>query len=135
MKPTLLGRIPFFATAYQVTEENLQEIAAWCQGHVIDNDDRPFVRVPVIRPTHNKQTQAYVNDWVVATHQKGEKSFKVYTDEWLWKQFYEMPADAYDNGTRGLAMKDEKKDIPRPANVHPIPVQFRSSSTSRAAAR
>jgi hypothetical protein len=96
LKATRFMRQPFFVMGYEVTLENMDEIAKWCEGHVIRDTEKPFVRVPVIRPTHERQTRGYVGTWVLVSKQRGEKSFKVYTREWLEKNFFEVPDDEID---------------------------------------
>ena len=123
MKATRFMRIPFFVTGYLVTEDNMEVIATWCKGHVFEDAHRPFVRVPVIRPTHQKQTEAYVGTWVIASMQRGQATFKVYTEEWLKKQFFELPEEPM--------VEDIPEEIPvsehsgTANNVRTIPTQYR----------
>ena len=127
---TRFMRIPFFVTGFRVTKDNMDAIAKWCEGHVIDSE-HPFVRVPVNRPTNKKQTEAYVGTWVILSTQRGERSFKVYTEEWLRKQFFELPEDSLDEG-----IPESLEEAPRrQGNVHAIPTPRakNSSSTVRAA--
>lgn len=90
-------RVPFFVLGVQVTEDTMDEIATWCQGNVIrENTDRPFVRVPVDRTIHRRQTEAYVGHWVTMSIQGSEKSFKVFTNDYLNRQFFKLPDDGLD---------------------------------------
>lgn len=110
MKPRYFMRNPFLVAAYQVTESNMDAIARWCQGHVIRDAERPFVRVPVNRTTNKRQTEAYEGCWVLLSKQRGENSFKVYTQEWLDKNFVEVPHAEFDeNDTQ------EIPPLPEPA--------------------
>lgn len=93
LKATRFMRQPFFIMGFEVTEDNMDEIAKWCEGHVIRETDRPFVRVPVNRPLTEKQTRAYVGTFVTVSKQRGEKSFKVYQRESLDRDFFELPDD------------------------------------------
>jgi len=82
-------RKPFPVEAVQVTEENLNEVAEWCGGDIhastktLRNDageetskiKLPFIKVDVHRPLNDRQTKAFVGDWVL----KSESGFKVYT--------------------------------------------------------
>lgn len=82
-------RKPFPVEAVQVTEENLNEVAKWCGGDIhtstktLRNDageetgkiKLPFIKVDVHRPLNDRQTKAFVGDWVL----KSESGFKVYT--------------------------------------------------------
>lgn len=126
MAPTRFMRVPFFVVGELVTEENMAEIAKWCEGHVIDGAKGRFVRVPVNRPTNKKQTEAYAGTWVILSVQRDEESFKVYTDEWLRSQFFQMPD--------GSALLDEegfpnnvRKEAPTRVDGDPrsIPLQGR----------
>ena len=96
MKPTRFMRIPFFVTGYQVTDEDMDVIAKWCDGYVNRNTEKPFIRVPVSRVTNEKYTRAYPGMWIIGSKHRGERSFKVFTEEWLKKQFTIMPDDVFD---------------------------------------
>lgn len=75
----------------QVTSETLTDVAAWCNGEVVydvpNKDDviETFIRVEVKHPMNDKQTRAYLGDWVL----KSETGFKVYTNRALRNSFYE----------------------------------------------
>lgn len=114
MKATRFMRQPFIVTGYQVTEDNMDQIATWCEGHVIRDTERPFVRVPVNRPTNQKQTQAFVGTWVLLSSTGGADSFKVYTTEWLGKSFIKIPREIDD-----LPPVDDPSPAPK---VDDIPV-------------
>ena len=80
IKTTTFVRKPFPVQAVQVTTENMNEIAEWCNGEIRnlgEHDGRwgPFVEVDVINPLRPRQAQAFVGDWVL----QSEKGFKVYT--------------------------------------------------------
>ena len=69
-------RRPFEVKAVQITEENLQTVADWCQGEVrLTADGQPFIKVKVYRPMSSRQTRAFVGDWVLYS----SKAYKVYT--------------------------------------------------------
>lgn len=100
-------RKPFVVSGYRVTDDtedtkgNMEAIAKWCEGNVVRNTERPFVRVPVNRPTNKKQTEAYDGTWVLLSYTpRGEKSFKVYSAEWLEKNFLIVPEEGFK--TRSL---------------------------------
>ncbi len=112
----------------------MEAIARWCEGHVIKSAIRSFVRVPVDRPSNLKQTEASVGRWVIVSIQHGNRSFKVYTEEWLRKQFFEMPDEPVDEGiVEDIESVEEivLAEVPyrAPASVRPIPVQFRPGNT------
>lgn len=91
VKATQFVRMPFVAQGFKVEEDNMEAIATWCQGNVVrENTPRPFVRVPVDRPTNQKQTQAFVGTWVLVSVFENTKTYKVYRPEWLERTFLRM---------------------------------------------
>lgn len=80
------ARKPFTVKAVRVTEDNIGTVADWCGGEVHSSrfakdgklTNRSFIKVPVQRPMNEKQTQAYIGDWVL---QHADKSWKVYIDK------------------------------------------------------
>lgn len=89
-------RKPFPVDAVQVTEENLNAVAAWCDGEirystktlaagegVTEKVKIPYVKVDVHHPLNERQTKAYVGDWVL----KSDSGFKVYTERAFEKSF------------------------------------------------
>lgn len=75
IETTKFERIPFEVEAVQVTEENLEEVASWCDGSVNRKrrDKKPFVEVKVVNPRIEPRN-AFVGDWVL----RATKGFKVY---------------------------------------------------------
>lgn len=78
-------RKAFSVQAVQVTRENMKEVAEWCGGSIetkvtpTRNGQRTekYVKVDVQKPLNEKQTQAFISDWVLLSGKK----FKVYTDK------------------------------------------------------
>lgn len=94
IETTKFARRPFYVDAVQVTEENMDEVATWCQGDVMTDvkaitapetsgDDHPYVKVRVHRPLTERQTKAFVGDWVLYAG----TGFKVYTPKAFEKSF------------------------------------------------
>lgn len=84
-------RIPFFVDGFLVEDDNMNKLAQWCGGRVVDDETtgRRYIRVPVERPSNRKQTEAYPGTWIIVSNDhRGAKSYKVYTPEWLGKQFF-----------------------------------------------
>lgn len=80
--------VPLFVEAVQVTVENMAEVAVWCNGSVLtDENGKNFVKAVVFRPNHERQTRAYVGDWVLKT----EIGIKCYTDKAFAKGFVAAP--------------------------------------------
>lgn len=74
-------RKPFHIDAVQVTAANINDVAAWCSGEVrtqkkTDQVEKgQYIKVRVHRPLNDRQTQAFVGDWVLYAG----TGFKVYT--------------------------------------------------------
>jgi len=79
--------VPLFVDAVQVTRDNMDEVAQWCEG-VVNKDDKNsmFIRVVAIRPAHDRQTRAYPRDWVLKT----KSGFKVYRPDPFKRDFDEV---------------------------------------------
>lgn len=74
----------FDVRGVQVTEENLEEVSEWCGGEVkTDSFGTKYIKVNVKRPLNEKQTRAYLTDWVL----RSQQGFKVYNDKALQKSF------------------------------------------------
>lgn len=81
-------RKPFEVQAVQVTEENFEDVAAWCGGTIVTTrapkevdgmtlgEEKRYIKVNVSRPLNERQTQAYIGDWLL----EAEKGLKVYAD-------------------------------------------------------
>lgn len=78
-------RKPLIVEAVQVTEENFEELAAWCQGTIRNNDRTPYnggevdprnqhIHVRVHNPRSGRQAMAFVGDWLLYT----ELGYKIY---------------------------------------------------------
>jgi hypothetical protein len=85
-------RKSFPVDAVRVTEENLEEVARWCDGELrnAEDADRPvgavgdqYIKVRVHNPLTERQTKAFVGDWVLYAG----KGYKVYTDKAFRKSF------------------------------------------------
>jgi hypothetical protein len=73
-------RKPFNIEAVQVTRENMEEVAKWCGGVVqLDAKNKRYIKVDVNLPLTEKQTKAYLDDWVLKSDNRGKGRFKVYT--------------------------------------------------------
>lgn len=81
MKTEPYVRKPFTVDAVRVTESNLDEVTEWCKGkiHVDYNEgdeaETVFIEVKVLGARNDRQTQAYVGDWVL----RKDGNFKIYT--------------------------------------------------------
>jgi len=77
-------RKPFHVEAIQVTDDNMEEIAAWCGGEIRTSNVKDhatqqevsarYVKVPVRHPLSERQTKAFVGEWVLFAN----NGYKVY---------------------------------------------------------
>lgn len=74
LKTHKFARKPFYVDAVRVSESNIEEVAEWCKGKVETEDGQTFIRVEVNRPLNERQTQAFIGDWVLFAG----TGFKVY---------------------------------------------------------
>jgi hypothetical protein len=86
-------RKSFQVDAIKVTTENIDELAKWCTGEVRlgknprSDAEEKYIKVRVLRPLHERQSQAFVGDWVVYAG----TGFKVYTAAAFDKSFELVP--------------------------------------------
>jgi hypothetical protein len=77
------ARNPLYVDVVEVTEENMAEVAKWCEGTVETEDDRRYIKVDVIKPTHHWQSMAFAGDRVLKT----DAGLKVYKPKAFAKSF------------------------------------------------
>lgn len=89
LKTQKYDRKPFSVEAVRVTQENLMEVLEWCAGVLFPASGKlgPFVKVEVRRPISERQTRAYIGDWVL----KAGSGFKVYNDRAFFEAFQLSP--------------------------------------------
>lgn len=76
-------RKPLVVDGVQVTPQNFNEVAAWCEGEVLQDETaqgsgQHYIKVRVENPKNVRQTKAFVGDWLLYTEKGG---FKVYTNK------------------------------------------------------
>jgi hypothetical protein len=90
--PLKYQRTSFYVEAVKVTAENMEEVTIWCGGtkhvtppkHAKPGREAGFVKVtvhnPLAGPTQERQSMAFVDDWVVKGifGPNGTEGFKVY---------------------------------------------------------
>lgn len=91
METTTFRRKPFDVEAVQVTDENMVAVASWCQGEVRDDEKSAnvsvqYIKVRVHNPLNERQTKAYIGDWVLYAG----KGYKIYTDKAFKAGFDEL---------------------------------------------
>jgi hypothetical protein len=74
----------FFIDAVRVNEDNIKDVAGWCQGEFreqkLTKEGVPtkFIKVwNVNRPLNERQTKAFIGDWILSAG----RGFKVYTNK------------------------------------------------------
>jgi hypothetical protein len=84
MKTHKFARKPFYVDAVRVSEANIEEVAEWCEGEIkTDDEGKRYIHIKVYRPLNEKQTQAYLGDWVLLAG----TGFKVYIPKAFDKSF------------------------------------------------
>lgn len=86
------ARKPFEVEAVQVTATNMEEVAQWCDGSVQQENGNTFVKVNVARVLNERQTKAFIDDWVL----KAGNGYKVYTPKAFSKSFDKLTGVAAD---------------------------------------
>jgi|SRR5215204_822198 len=95
-------RKPFAVEAVEVTEENMSEVSKWCRGRIKTapgpegRTPEKFIKVDVKRYLTDRQTQAYVGDWVVTATEQNVRGFKVYTPKAFAQTFDEVVEHMFD---------------------------------------
>lgn len=98
--PQKYARKTFVIEAIQVTAENIEDVAKWCEGTVLTaaaNHNRPeskYIKVQVHHPLNERQTKAFANDWVL----RASAGFKVYTPKAFDTCFDPVGGDDFNYG-------------------------------------
>lgn len=90
---TTFVRKPLYVSAVQVTEENFEDVAKWCQGEIHKDGDGSYIRVRVHKPLNPRQTQAHVEDWILYT----DRGYKVYTTKAFRANFDPVESESDPN--------------------------------------
>ena len=116
MKTHKFARKTFYVDAVRVSEANLEEVAQWCSGTVkTDETGHSFLSVEVHRPLTERQTQAYIGDWVLFAG----SGYKVYTPKAFDKSFEKVKTLTKEQAdAAGITVPHE----PRPKSEKKAPV-------------
>ena len=124
METRKYSRRPFDVEAVRVTKANMDDVAKWCQGEVIETPPTAtaraerFIRVEVHTPANERQSRAFPGDFVLLL--EGGRSFKVYTAKAFNKNF--VLAENQDATTPApVAKKAAKKRTPKKQTQHKRP--------------
>lgn len=99
-------RKPFYIDAVQVTAQNLQDVAAWATGEVRTDTDGQYVKVRVYRPLNDRQTKAYLGDWVLYAG----TGFKVYNDKAFKNSFEQASVETTMHNTAPVFMEESEAE-------------------------
>lgn len=100
MQTTKFTRKPFEVDAVQVTTENIEDVAKWCQGEVTTEDGQQCIKVRVLRALNERQTKAFVGDWVLYAG----TGYKVYIDRAFKKSFMEKAEELRTTNVPAIAV-------------------------------
>jgi hypothetical protein len=111
---------PLIVEAIQVDEGNFLEVANWSQGTIrnvdgsevfteLTDDPMPssgrYIHVRVLNPMHDRQTKAFVGDWVLYAG----RGFKVYKDRAFKGTFLPLEGTARDEAAQ--ASKEDPSEL------------------------
>lgn len=120
LKTHKFARKPFYVDAVRVSEANIEEVAKWCEGSIETNSEGRFISVQVHRPMNERQTQAFVGDWVLYAG----TGFKVYTPKAFDKSFEKVKTLTKEQAdAAGIKVPHEKSRRPKP----PVPTEPKRS--------
>ena len=84
-------RKPFPVDVVKITDANFEDVAKWCSGEIQYNKPQKpngkrgarFIRVQVLRALNDRQTKAFVGDYLLQV----DTSFKIYTERAFLESF------------------------------------------------
>jgi hypothetical protein len=83
LKTHKFARKPFYVDAVRVSADNIEKVAEWCGGEIRTDEEGKHVKVNVYRPQSERQSKAYVGDWVLYSG----SGYKCYTPKSFDKSF------------------------------------------------
>lgn len=117
-------RKPLYVDAVRLTRENFDEIAAWCQGEILQEEApsrKRYIKIRVHNPKNARQTKAFVGDWLLYT----ERGYKVYTNK-AFQSAFDMSQEEI---VPGVTAAEAVEQIQNPAVMSTTPAvddQFKS---------
>lgn len=100
-------RKPLFVDAVRVTGKNFDAIATWCQGRILRDEvpgqtgGKKYIKVRVHNPRDQRQTKAYIGDWILYT----ERGYKIYTNK-SFEESFDKVEDRNRPYARGMVEDD-----------------------------
>lgn len=101
-------RLPFTIEAVEVTAENMRAVAKWCGGQIRTSGKRgiqKYIKVDVKRALNDRQTQAYIGDFVL----KAGSGFKIYTPRAFSESFRKKVEGMMDVADRMVAREQAEE--------------------------
>ncbi len=101
-------RKPLFVEVVRVTGANLDAVADWCQGQVLQDEvpgkgtSKKYVKVRVHHPRDPRQTKAFVGDWILYT----DRGYKVYTNKAFLASFDPVEATTDESPKKEFPYED-----------------------------
>lgn len=100
-------RKPFYIDAVRVTAENITDVANWAGGDVRTDSDGRYIKVRVPRALTERQTKAYVGDWVLYAG----KGYKVYTPKAFDDSFEQASVETTMHPTKPEAAVEAEVEV------------------------
>jgi hypothetical protein len=90
-------RRPLYVEAVQINNENIYDIAKWCEGDLRTQrqSGKKFIQLTVIGPKEPMQMRAAVGSWIL----KSDQGFKIFSDQAFKKGWEKI-------GNVGMALQD-----------------------------
>lgn len=121
MKTHKFARKPFYVDAVRVSEANISEVAEWCGGVLMEEDGAPYIKVTVHRPLTDRQTMAFLGDWIL----ESGNGFKVYTPKAFDKSFEKVKTLTKEQADlAGIKVPHEPR--PKGEKKRPVPTAPKS---------
>lgn len=102
-------RKPLYVEAVRITEENFDAIARWVPGKVQKQGSKRYIKVMVANPKSERQTKAYIGDWILWTEKGGHK---VYTPK-----AFELAFDKLEQKDTAEILAEEVVREPEPGEM------------------
>lgn len=113
-------RKPFPVEGVRVTKDNMQLVAEWCGGEIRQNAKGvKHVFIDVHRPMTERQTMAFVGDWVLFA----DRGYKIYTQNAFSRNFELVQAGTGSDHADFEPAPVDEEDTPLEIQVHGDSIQ------------
>lgn len=114
IETTTYVRNPLYVEAVQVTKENFEELALWCQGEIMEplapsgKLYERHIQVRVTNPMNPRQAQARIGDWILTS----DRGYKIYTPKAFANSFHLSEETSHIHpGARQLFQEHEPAEV------------------------